>query len=1130
MPNEQPPVIVPFNNAGLVTQTEPSALQAGQYAELKNLISTQEGSLTTRKGNQLLTHTNAFAGGTQSYIHTIAKLTISTSDDTQNPRYIGALGELFRSHLPTNLYATGAPWTFDLIANPVADAAAPYNQQRIGAVRYAAGSTGTPWIFFACQKKMLKDNGSIKAGDPNSGDGVGGTVIQRWGILPPTRPATVAIVGSGNLNGLYDYVYTYVNTNTGATSNPSVLMVQQVVLTNQSVTITVIGTLDPQVPNSNGAIRIYRAGGDFADGLYRLVGTLANPGASLLTFTDNQPDFSLEFADVAEFDNDPPVTSTLPTPIVLVFGGWTVNGGANAYSIANYTVASGPADPSTILPPGSTVTVAPDGTQQETARIVSWPSPGKVQLFLQYAHTDLSFGSAKTLLMADAATGSPCNLAVAAFDSIFLAGDPNNPHVLYKSKTGRPESFPVMELATGIVCQINVGSPSDPIIAITEFAGGIVCLNESTINFVRVFEGVMQAPVQTPAQRGLVSNGAWCKADQEIWYLAYDGIYSWSGNLAQKRSQRIEQFFHVDGVIPDYTASSPNKNPRPLDFANAKYVTFAYHNSCILASFIDLDFYAWRFRYDTIYDRWSVDSAIYILGVAREAITAQYQELDTGALIVAASSTTIVGGVPGTTTAYLKRDDLGDTDNWLNNPHDGTFIDWAETSAGLTLGAPSLQKQFQDYILELNNDSDLTANQTYTRASFFYDFSAAPDSLDLLNIGPNPTADGRKRVALPLQNGWGKEAYALQVRLYGQGPVTLYSQTVNWIPLEQTQAGRAFDWDDLGYPWDKKLRTITVEYDTSSGYTIPLNLDIMQGVTNAQHIIEAYQSFQLPAPTGTFKGPSHVKINFPINDGTICKKVRLRPDVESVTDPTSFHRFKVWPTYLFDFEKYPEDIVYFTPWNTFGYPYEKGLRNLTVEVNSGGVPLQIQLQGDGGVVFQTWTVTTTLNDRIRVLTVTNENLFRQARLVFIPGPGGMAQVFNWTGEIIKEPPYVTYWSSYEQDFGILGWRWIRKAWIDYYGTGGLTVQFYREDRVLFYSVNLPAHSNRDEETFYLPPGISAALNKSRLHSVDTIPADGTTPFKLYPNTQLEIVPIGSDQRQGAVQVKIAEPMQPLGGV
>src|SRR5215472_14348261 len=107
------PAIFPFINSGLNIQTEPSALKAGEYAELKNLVSTQEGSISTRPGRQVLNHITAFDSASVSLIHSIGKLTIGT-DDTKNPRYVGALGQVFRTYMSGfgGLNVTGAPWLY----------------------------------------------------------------------------------------------------------------------------------------------------------------------------------------------------------------------------------------------------------------------------------------------------------------------------------------------------------------------------------------------------------------------------------------------------------------------------------------------------------------------------------------------------------------------------------------------------------------------------------------------------------------------------------------------------------------------------------------------------------------------------------------------------------------------------------------------------------------------------------------------------------------------------------------------------------------------------------------------------------------------------------------------------------
>src|SRR2546427_93905 len=95
--------------------------------------------------------------------------------------------------------------------------------------------------------------------------------------------------------------------------------------------------------------------------------------------------------------------------------------------------------------------------------------------------------------------------------------------------------------------------------AITEFDGQVLVMNLNNFSVVRVWGGVMQAPIQVPVKRGLLASFAWCKVGNEIWYLAYDGIYSWAGSMERKRSEAINPIFlgqTVNSIAPIDTSAS----------------------------------------------------------------------------------------------------------------------------------------------------------------------------------------------------------------------------------------------------------------------------------------------------------------------------------------------------------------------------------------------------------------------------------------------------------------------------------------------------------------------------------------------------------------------------------------------
>lgn len=1214
-----------------------------------------------------------------------------------------------------------------------------------------------------------------------------------YGPLAVTQSATLPLLP-------YSYVYTFRNPVTGAESNPSQVQIatNQVSPSNQRVALILSGTGDPQIPTSGSSISVYRQGGSYADGFYRFVGYSTNPGMSgaspnIVIFYDTVADISIASNDVVQFDNDPPVTSTLPQPIVTTVSALSPSTG-NANTLFTINLPSGITDLRSILTAGTSVTIGsgPDSSATNFETCVIGELPNATNQFFVWTQYPHFVGDFVTI---DTVTNQACNLAIAAFDSIFVAGDPNAPHVLYKSKTGRPEAFPIVEFETGIANQINVGSPSDPIVNIAEFDNQIVCLNLSHIYVVNVFAGAMQAPIETPAQRGLFTTYAWCKANNEIWYLSYDGIYSWAGGQSVKRSEAIEPMFRgytIGNYKPIWFGAIPGQT-----FTGKDVITFSYYRNEILIVYIDTSFAYHRLRYSIAMNRWWVEDLYDPQNgspVPQSNITAQYVEPDTGNLLIAETL-----DVSSVTTSFLYLDDTGTSDGWVNtssgSSSDGASIPYAVTPASYDLGAPSIQKQFSDILLEFDNDNSTGQLQI----DVFYDYAASAGD----TFGPlSGSSNGRRRVPFQLQSGFGKEASVATLRYSGttKVPITLYSITFNFFSLQQLQAGRAFDWDDGGTPDDKRLTEITIWYDAK---TIPqvFTLDIITGITNSQTITQDVQRFTLQTLSGTFTGPSWTQVTFPINDGIVAKKMRLRPvsvvgsfivrdckysfdkyppDVVLFTDYTDYKHpydkrlFVLWMNvdtngfvvpvtiqadgntsvqtvnvsgtfnnrsipiavsvdvigklirlkvgtipaggkfqlfdHRFDFEKYPADAVLsveyndfgypylkylqqlvldvntngftvvvavvgdgvtlqnlsvnstqntrdqrftlgpqltaskirlvvislptgarfqlwswdviwekadmgpvthstdwdylgwpydkqlqeitfqydnnsqgtvtmlmdtetgiqggtinvaaysfflnqtgraiqtfpfpdnvyvkqvrvypqsdfvqwrnwkykisainqpaditeFTNWNDFGYPCEKIARNLMLNIDTGGVAASINLLADGNLM-QTFSVTTNTNARSAVLPCNSNLIGRLWKLDLAPGTGGKTQLYNWALDFIKEPCAVDYVDTYEQDFGVQNWKFLKQVWMRYTAPSPITMNIYVENDVLFYSTTLPAQATRELFRFYLPAGSTGALNKSRTYRIIL---SSSSPFKLYADSRVDYGVFGADQ-------------------
>jgi hypothetical protein len=1221
--------IVTFQNRGMVSKVDPALLQQGQYFNLIATVSLQEGNLSSRNGYERVNPgplTDPDSGFTLSFIHTLGRLNNISPPVTivgqlaTAVRYLGAGANIYR------IAAIQNP-SLDHSCTPLGLGAGNFFR-KWSYVPYRKSSSGFPYAYFGTPSLMLKD--SLTDRLENTGPSAPGTpavgFFYNWGIDGPVVPARAVVgpplfgtlpVGTVNTNGVnvtwvsgtlfsaawprglvitiggtnytiqgvqdqnhltlefptnpvsqagaaytfpatisatdgpnstltnYSYVYTFRNPLTGDESNPSPLMVANNFINSiyqyNIVTmkkwgcapqlpgdITSTSFNDPQVftvPAGASAptrcIVLYRAGGSFADDFYRQVAileasdsfhhvTLDTDPNSDVTYWDSASDASIAGNPTALFDNQRPVTSTLPISFQASIQAFIAGGGANGIAVLQLTVNSGFGPGQTmlsqILRPGTILTI---GQEQSQEQCVLWAITGnlQVQVWLQNAHV---VGDS---VSTDSVANQPCNHAALAFDSIFLAGDTNNPNILYQSKIGRPESFPVINLENNNPGSIEVGTPSNPIMAISEYDGEIICLNRENIFIVQVWNGTLQPPILTPAERGLVGQWAWCRADNAIFYLSYDGIYAWGGSQSTKLSEAIDPIFKgiaVNGIQPMSMNQIPKVPGAPdqTGVADVDLIQFFYWRNELLVLYNDVQGTPCRLRYHTVYQRWSVDYD-YTFSIPR-VFTTQLVEEDIGNLLLATAETS------GTTTAFVNNDDtpiitgttLASSDGWSSfSQDDGIAIPYSIFTGGYTMGAPALQKQFGDLVVEYVSPSSPINVQC------FYNFGG-PDPTDVFAL---PVSVGRSRFALPLKSGSAMEAYSMALRFYGSSisPITLCSLTFNWLPLENIQRGRALDWDDGGHPYDKRLQVLTVEADTQ-GQNVTLNLDIMNGIAGATET-QAVQTFPLISPVSTLAtGPVRSRFNFPINDGTIAKLFRLRPTVSGAP-------FKMWMSYKIDFFPYPADTVYFTDWTTDGYGGDKIYRELLLDVDCGGCDATVYAQIDG-VTRATFIIRTTFTDRERILTMPSDIVGKMHRILVVPDPFGKFQLFSWRYTWIGEPYAVASLDSYEQTFGVQSWTFVKQLWAEYRCTSTITVQVYCDNNQLLSSTTLPAHPYRNTERFYLP-AISATgiLNKSKVHRFKVFPCDTCAKIYWYVDgSRVEYGVIGADQRQAYGQFPLFE--------
>jgi len=816
----------------------------------------------------------------------------------------------------------------------------------------------------------------------------------------------------------YDYVYTYYDPTTGAESNPSPITKRSLHLriAKQGIKVQCYGMPDTGEYAGITGIKIYRRGGAFADGLYRLVGTATNPGSgNKVYFDDTLDDLSIISRPVAQFDNNAPVLADLPneyTGVVTNVAGTIGNGNPVTLTL---TLSGGPLDVRTVLTVGTPFSIGggvSGSSEFETCVVGGYGAlSGEIITYCQNSNVlnnQISFSAAANI---------GCDLTLAALDRMWLAGNSYNPHVLYSSKTSRPESFPIINEASGYAHVITISSPDNPINGIAEYNGEIVCLCQNGIYTVSLDSGRLIGPRKTPANRGLYAKNAWCYVDNEIWFLAYDGIYSWGGGQVTKRSYAIDFIFNdraINGIKP-MARSASLAVPVISLYSMAQKAQEVYFN------YMNTDGYFQVLRYHTLFDRWSIDEQYdalsvstitrngYNLGVT--SITAMFIDLTSGFMYAARSTSRSVSTVADVCLYdwYLATNDGQGTPS-------SVAIYYQAQSKFFDLGMKMAKKQFTDLGVEITVGNDTND----FKIQLYYDYSTTPNVTDLFDL--NPTAVGRQIYALPIQQtgspsaSAGFEARAVQYEIFGRGGFTdaWNGLDFTFIPMPDQIKGRVTDWDDVGHPWDKRFFGVTLEYDNNNT-AVDLYLDMVFGLNSGSTAL-AVQTITLPAKSG------RAKTFFPITADTVAKLVRLRPRVATVN-------YRIFDS-KWDCVNYPADIVNNTDWSDYGYEFEKRFYQLYINVDTGGLPVPVEIQGDGGTVLQTVTVTGTGNNRMLPVPILKDIIATQVRLKVGAIPANAKfQLFEHKFDFERLPKPIVLSTPFS-DFGYDYIKWAEQLAFD----------------------------------------------------------------------------------------------------
>ena len=954
------------------------------------------------------------------------------------------------------------------------------------------------WSQVEISKRSFLALGNAGTVDDGSG-GQGWKTI--YGVEVIIRPTTTTAVVNFKLGSIfayggkgvnsnygakltpYSYVYTYKSKITGAESNPCIEMVPENTLNivRQGINVNVLGTEMAGYQSLNAevdTICIYRSGGTFADGLYRRVGVINNPGAAAGNFVDTADDLSIVGAPIAEFDNDAPVTSDIGQEYKFNLAATYPKGAA---TISLSTISSTMRN---LLTPGTIVNIGggiAGATGKQESCVVLAVNTGSFTTYLQYDHL------AGEAVIWDTNAGVACDVLCSAFNRMWVAGDAKNPHVLYSSKTGKPESFPIINQGTGNPHAIAVSSPDNPINGIAEFNGELVCLCQNGIYTIRLDNGRMVGPFKTPANRGLVLKYAWGYVDNEIWFLSNDGIYAWAGAGIRKVTFAIDFVFNkksVNGIAP-------------FDRLNTQYYPLCniqQKNNEIFFNYINTDGWFFVLRYHLLFDRWSVDEIydpsqlVYQGNVSDRngiplrpvAITAMVSDRAAGVLY--ASKTVGSGSWPTPTyqAALIKYDDVNTyTDNAGSISPLPEPIYYETKTKFYDMGTALAQKNFTDIGFEFTSGLSNDADNTFFYKVYYDYLTTAGDSSASI-----PNTATRQISQFPLQQAGyplaseGKEARAAMFSLYGKSKAynIFHNFSYTFIPLSDTIKGRVTDWDDLGHPFDKRLFNVTIEYDNGNTELV-LYLDTVSGLNSSATTLVA-QTIILPAKSG------RAKSSIAITADIIAKMVRLRPKVALV----SYQIFN----YSFQKEDYPRDVMNNTDWSDLGYQYEKRLYQLYINCDTGGANVSVAIEADGGTVLQTVTVSGSSTNRMQAIPLDKDLIGKLIRLKVTSSLVNVKfQLFDYKFDFENLPKPIVL-STPPNDFGYDYLKYAEQVSFDINTSGyNVPVSLYG-DGVLMQTVTVNGTQTDRNQIITLSPALT--FRTMRLE-VGAIPAGGR--FQLW---------------------------------
>ncbi len=395
--------------------------------------------------------------------------------------------------------------------------------------------------------------------------------------------------GPSSFGGIgYDYRQTYYNANTGTESNGTPIATfnkdygylsstAAPIFLRQAAQLVGQYSNDPQVTH----VRAYRRGGTLASNWVQVIQAPNVTGGGQFFLKDVIADAFVQQAQGLVLDNDPPVTSSLVNPIQTTLAISTIQSGFSSiyttFSPQTVTVAQSGA----VFVPNQLVVIGNANSEEQVAVIT-----GGVGTFTAIIRLQHNVGEPVNVY---AVPRQACDLCAIAYDQVWLAGDKNNPHYLYYSQKGRPESF-------GPQNYIPVSTPDDAINAVIDWRGTLIV---GTLKTWKIIVGGASPYAQpTGSVHGIVARGGWCEVEGSVWYRAADGLRQFTGADGVYKTLPVEWIY----------LNNPLCIPPQADKTQASQDVMAYYNNQVIESYVSLNAgLRYRMVYDTNYQRFRYD-------------------------------------------------------------------------------------------------------------------------------------------------------------------------------------------------------------------------------------------------------------------------------------------------------------------------------------------------------------------------------------------------------------------------------------------------------------------------------------------------------------------------------------------